>query len=566
MSERTASQSAAHRSSEMNNESTPSNTSVTSNKVFSEDVDLKDQQEEYGNPETFEHGPLSEYFGVLALCLMIAFGGFIFGWDTGTISGFVAQTDFKRRFGELNDKGEYAFTDVRTGLIIGIFNIGCAIGGLTLGRTGDMYGRRPGLMIVTCVYIVGIVVQISSSDKWYQYFIGRILSGMGVGGIAVLSPTLLSETAPAHLRGTAVAFYQFMITGGIFFGYCSNYGTKSYHNSIQWRVPLGLSFAWALFMIFGMLLVPESARYLAQRGRIEEAKQSLAKCNKCTVDSNIVTYELDNIMVGVEAERAAGSAKFTELFSTRGKILQRVILGVMVQSLQQLTGDNYFFYYGTQIFQGVGLTDGFEAAIIIGIVNFASTAVCLWTVERFGRRTCLLYGAAAMAVCFVIYASIGVTKLYPHGYKQPSNKSAGDVMIVFTCIFIFCFATTWAPVPYIICSEIYPLRVKGPAMAIAIGSNWVWGFVISFFTPLITNTIHFAYGYVFLGCLVFSYFYVFFVIPETKGLTLEEVNEMFIEGVLPWKSNGWVPSSKRAAGYDADAALHDDKPWYKAFF
>ncbi|CCE64514.1 hypothetical protein TPHA_0H03110 [Tetrapisispora phaffii CBS 4417] len=548
-------------SSEGNVEAVSSNNSIASNKVEGDDMDLK-------APEDPIHatGPLSQYFGVLSLCLMIAFGGFIFGWDTGTIGGFVSHEDFLRRFGSRHSDGTYYFSKVRTGLVVGIFNVGCAIGGLTLGRTGDMYGRKPGLMIVVVVYVIGIIISIASIDKWYQYFIGRIISGLGVGGIAVLSPTLIAETAPAHLRGTAVAFYQLLITGGIFLGYCTNYGTHhGYKDSTQWRVPLGLSFAWALFMIGGMLLVPESARFLVQKGRLEEAKVSLSKTNKATVDSPIVVREFDEIFAAVEAERAAGNASWGEIFSRKGAILKRTIMGVMIQSLQQLTGNNYFFYYGSTLFNSVGLDDGYEASIVIGIVNFASTFVALWTVERFGRRNCLLVGAATMAACFVIYASVGVTRLYIDGYDGPTSKGAGNCMIVFTCFYIFCFATTWAPLAYVIVSETYPLRIRGRAMGLSIGANWMWGFLISFFTPFITGAIHFAYGYVFFGCLIFMFFYVFFFVCETKGLTLEEVDEMYLEGVLPWKSTSWVPPSQRGVDYDASAAAHDDRPWYQRF-
>ncbi|MCO0638292.1 MFS transporter, partial [Lutimaribacter sp. EGI FJ00014] len=138
---------------------------------------------------------------------MIAFGGFIFGWDTGTISGFVNLSDFIRRFGQKNDKGTYYLSKVRMGLIVSIFNIGCAIGGIVLSKVGDIYGRRIGLITVTAIYVVGILIQITSINKWYQYFIGRIISGIGVGGIAVLSPMLISEVAPKHIRGTLVQLY-----------------------------------------------------------------------------------------------------------------------------------------------------------------------------------------------------------------------------------------------------------------------------------------------------------------------------------------------------------------------
>ncbi len=540
--------------------------SASNSKVERED-EFKAYTDEDGQPMVeIPKKPASAYVAISIFCLFIAFGGFVFGWDTGTISGFVAQTDFIRRLGQTRSDGSHYLSKVRTGLVVSIFNIGCAIGGIVLSKLGDMYGRKIGLISVVVIYIVGIVIQIATIDKWYQYFIGRIISGLGVGGIAVLSPMLISEVSPKHMRGSLVSCYQLMITCGIFLGYCTNYGTKNYSNSVQWRVPLGLCFAWALFMIGGMTFVPESPRYLIEVGRVEEARRSIAISNKVSPDDPAVTFEVENVQAGVEAERLAGSASWGELFSTKTKIFQRLIMGIMIQSLQQLTGDNYFFYYGTTIFKAVGLEDSFQTSIVIGVVNFASTFVALYVVDRFGRRRCLLWGAAAMTACMVVFASVGVTRLYPHGMDQPSSKGAGNCMIVFTCFYIFCFATTWAPIPFVVNSETFPLRVKAKCMAIAQASNWIWGFLIAFFTPFITGAINFYYGYVFMGCLCFSYFYVFFFIPETKGLTLEEVNTMWEEGVLAWKSPNWVPPSKRDASYDADALMHDDKPWYKRFY
>ncbi|SMN22156.1 similar to Saccharomyces cerevisiae YDR343C HXT6 Low-affinity glucose transporter of the major facilitator superfamily [Maudiozyma saulgeensis] len=507
--------------------------------------------------------PASAYITVSLICLMVSFGGFIFGWDTGTISGFVQQTDFIRRFGTANGDGTFSLSRVRTGLIVSIFCIGCAIGGLLFSKLGDTYGRRIALVIVTVVYVIGILISISSVDKWYQYLIGRIFSGMGVGGISVYSPLLISEVSPKHLRGTLVSCFQLMITLGIFLGYCTNYGTKSYSNSVQWRVPLGLGFAWALFMIVAMLMVPESPRYLIKIGKIDEARRSIATSNRVSVDDPAVQAELELLNSGIQTEIAAGEASWLELFSAEGKILPRVILGVMIQSLQQLTGANYFFYYGTSIFKSIGLEDSFETSIIIGVVNFASTFVGIYFVERYGRRKCLLWGAAAMCACFVVYASVGVTKLYPNGMNNASSKSAGNTMIVFTCFFIFSFATTWAPIPYVIVAETFPLRIKAKGMSISVASNWFWNFLLSFFTPFITGAINFYYGYVFMGCLIFAWFYVFFFVPETKGLSLEEVNEMWLEGVSPWKSSNWVPFSKRDISIETDHIKKEGEPFYR---
>ncbi|CAI5220075.1 ANM_HP_G0036350.mRNA.1.CDS.1 [Saccharomyces cerevisiae] len=540
--------------------------STPSNKAERDELKAYGEGEEHEPVVEIPKRPASAYVTVSIMCIMIAFGGFVFGWDTGTISGFVNQTDFIRRFGMKHKDGTNYLSKVRTGLIVSIFNIGCAIGGIILSKLGDMYGRKMGLIVVVVIYIIGIIIQIASINKWYQYFIGRIISGLGVGGIAVLSPMLISEVSPKHLRGTLVSCYQLMITAGIFLGYCTNYGTKTYSNSVQWRVPLGLCFAWALFMIGGMTFVPESPRYLAEVGKIEEAKRSIAVSNKVAVDDPSVLAEVEAVLAGVEAEKLAGNASWGELFSSKTKVLQRLIMGAMIQSLQQLTGDNYFFYYGTTIFKAVGLSDSFETSIVLGIVNFASTFVGIFLVERYGRRTCLLWGAASMTACMVIYASVGVTRLWPNGQDQPSSKGAGNCMIVFTCFYIFCYATTWAPIPYVVVSETFPLRVKSKAMSIATAANWLWGFLIGFFTPFITGAINFYYGYVFMGCLVFMFFYVLLVVPETKGLTLEEVNTMWEEGVLPWKSASWVPPSRRGANYDAEEMAHDDKPLYKRMF
>ncbi|CCH58145.1 hypothetical protein TBLA_0A03450 [Henningerozyma blattae CBS 6284] len=547
--------------------------SVHSNRFQKED-DMKQDFDDMENslddtPQAIEipKQPKSAYITVCLTCIMVAFGGFINGWDIGTIGGFVAQTDFLERFGSRHSDGTAYLSKVRTGLLVSIFNVGCAIGSVTLGRLGDIYGRRLGLIMATAIFVVGVVIEIASIDKWYQYFIGRIIAGIGMGVIAVLSPMLISEVSPKDMRGAMVSCYQLMITMGIFLGDCCNYGTKTYSDSTQWRVGLGLQFAWCLCMVGGMMFVPESPRYLVEKGKLEEAKRSVATSNKLTVDDPAVISEVEEIQIAVEKERAEGEAGWGELFQTHNKVFQRVIMGVAVLGLQQLTGANYFFYYGTTVFKSVGLEDGFQAAIVFGVVNFVSTFVALSVVDKFGRRTCLLFGAAGMICCMCVFASVGVTRLWPDGKDAGvSSKGAGNCMIVFSCFFIFCFATSWAPIPFVIISESFPLRVKAKGMALGTVSNQMWNFCIGFFTPFITGAIDFYYGYVFLGCLVFCWFYVFFFVPETKGLQLEDVNVMWEEGVLPWKSASWVPPSQRSADYDVDAMANDDQPVFKKMF
>ncbi|MDI5899650.1 sugar porter family MFS transporter, partial [Flavobacterium sp. XS2P67] len=496
--------------------------------------------------------PASAYILVTALCFMIAFGGFVFGWDTGTISGFVNMSDFKRRFGQTHEDGTHYLSKVRVGLIVSIFNIGCAFGSIFLSKTADMYGRRLALMIMMVIYIVGILIQITSIDKWYQYFIGRIISGLAVGGIGVISPLFISESAPKHLRGALVSCYQLMITFGIFLGYCTNYGTKVYENSAQWRVGLGLCFFWAIMMIIGMISMPESPRFLIRNNRLDEARKSIAYSNRVSAEDPSVYALVEELDAAIRKEESAGKATWGELITGKPKIFYRLMCGVMIQALQQLTGNNYFFYYGTTIFQAVGLEDSFQTSIVLGVVNFVSTIISIYSVNKLGGRRSLLIGAAGMVACYVVYASVGVTRLYTNPEHTESSKGAGSVMIVFACFFIFFFATTWGPVAFVVVSEIYPIRIKSKAMGLATAANWLWGFLISFFTPFITSAINFYYGYVFMGCCVFAFVFVYLTIPSTRGLSLEEVDELYASNVKAWESASWTPTRR----YTQDAAYN----------
>jgi len=502
------------------------------------------------------HKGFKDYIAVIIYCFLIAFGGFVFGFDTGTISGFVNMSDFIDRFGQTNGEGVRYLSDVRVGLMVSIFNIGCAVGAVGLSKVGDMKGRRIGIVLATIVYIVGVIIQIASQRAWYQYFIGRIFTGLAVGSLSVLCPLFISETSPKAIRGTLVYCFQLCITLGIFLGYCTCYGTKTYDDSRQWRIPLGLCFAWALLLLAGMLLMPESPRYLVEKDRIDDAKHALAKTNKLSPEDPAIYTEIQLIQAGVEREKLAGTASWVELFNGKPKIFYRVLVGIMLQSLQQLTGDNYFFYYGTTVFKAVGI-DSFITSIVLGCVNFLSTFLGIYLIERLGRRKCLIGGSIGMSVCFLIYSILGSVHLYIDGYDGPTRTSTGDALIFITCLYILFFASTWAGGCFAVVSELYPLRIRTKAMSIALLSNWIWGFLISFFTTFITSNIHFYYGFVFFGCLIFSIFFVYFGVHETKGLSLEEIDELFASGVNPIKSSAWVPPTKEematGIGYAAEA-------------
>ncbi|EEQ36297.1 hypothetical protein CLUG_00420 [Clavispora lusitaniae ATCC 42720] len=296
-----------------------------------------------------------DYISISIFCLLVAFGGFVFGFDTGTISGFVNMPDFKKRFGQHKADGEHYLSNVRTGLIVSIFNVGCAVGGIFLSKIADVWGRRMGMMVAYgylrrryhCPNCISITLGTST-------LLAVLYSGLAVGTISVVSPLFISEVSPKQIRGTLVCCFQLFITMGIFLGYCTTYGTKKYTDSKQWRVPLGLCFAWAIFLVVGMLSMPESPRYLIEKAKIDEARRSIARSNKLSEEDPAVHTEIQLIQAGIDREALAGKASWKELITGKPKIFRRVLMGVILQSLQQLTGNNYFFYYGTTIFKAVG--------------------------------------------------------------------------------------------------------------------------------------------------------------------------------------------------------------------
>ncbi|KAL3437993.1 hypothetical protein BDV09DRAFT_183183 [Aspergillus tetrazonus] len=482
----------------------------------------------------------------LALGAFVSIGGIIFGYDTGQISGFLEMDNFKRRFGQRQLDGTYAFNNVRSGLIVSMLSIGTLLGALMAGPLADRLGRKWSIAFWCIILHVGLVIQISSPHpKWYQFMMGRFVTGFGVGACSLLVPLYQGETSPKQIRGAMVCSYQLFVTLGIFVAYCINYGTEGMSNSASWRIPLGITFLWALLLGIGIIFFPESPRYDFRHGRADKARQTMSKLYGVPQNHRAIIEELTEIREQLEAESASkgGFHGWIEMFQGP-RMFYRITLGIVLQALQQLTGANYFFYYGTTVFNGAGISNVFVTQMILGGVNFGTTFFGLYVVEHFGRRKSLVTGGIWMFVNFMVFASVGHFSL---NVENPSaTPGAGKAMVVFACLFITGFATTWGPMIWAIVAELYPSRYRAKAMAMATASNWLWNFLIGhretrFFTPFITGDIDFAYGYVFAGCLFAAILIVYFFVLEGKGKTLEEMDMMYVMRVPPWKSSKWVP-------------------------
>ena len=303
---------------------------------------------------------------------------------------------------------------------------------------------------------------------------------------------------------------------------------------------MGIGFIFPVIMSIGIMFLRESPRWDYRHGKVEAARKTLALTYGTHEEHYEVVRELSEIREKFEAEQIGGKPPWYEIF-TGPRMGYRTILGMTLQALQQLTGANYFFYYGNTIFQGVGLENSYSTEMILGAINFGSTFLGLYLVDRFGRRRCLIPGAFWMFICFLIFASIGHFQYQPARLTGGDTKTPGNVMIVFTSLFIFGYAITWGPTIWVLIGEIFPSRYRAKSIGMATSANWTWNFLISFFTPYITSSIDFRYGYVFAACCFMGMLVVYFFVPESQGRTLEEIDTMYISRVPAWKSSSWQP-------------------------
>jgi SP family sugar:H+ symporter-like MFS transporter len=262
----------------------------------------------------------------------------------------------------------------------------------------------------------------------------------------------------------------------------------------------------------------------------------MAQLNGLDPFSPLIDAEIAEIEEKLQAEKAGGDHPWYEIF-TGPRILYRTLLGMVLQAGQQLTGANFFFYYGTTVFRATGISNSYVTSIILGTVNVVATIAGLWIVENCGRRKSLMAGAAWMCMCFLIYSFVGHFALSAD--NPMSTPQAGSVLIVFTCLFIVAFATTWGPMVWAIVGELYPARYRAPCMALATASNWLLNFLISFFTTFVTDAIDYFYGLVFAGCCFVLFFVVYFFMIESKDRSLEEIDTMYVLHVNPITSAKW---------------------------
>jgi len=504
------------------------------------------------------------------MCVFASFGGIFFGYDSGYINGVTGS----RVFIDLVENGQRdSLAAGNLTLITSILSAGTFFGAIIAGDVADRIGRRPTIIVGCIIYTIGVIIQIIESSGLALICAGRAVAGIGVGFVSAVIILYMSEICPRKVRGALVSGYQFCITLGLLTASVVNYAVRNRTDSGSYRIPIGIQFAWGLILGTGLFFLPESPRYFVKKGNVEKARGVLARLRGQPADSEYVEVELAEIVANADYERQMNPytsyvSSWTACFSgglwNSKSNLRRTILGTSLQMMQQWTGVNFIFYYSTPFLQSTGAIDNtFLISLIFTLVNVCSTPISFYTIEKFGRRPLLVWGAFGMLICQFLVAIIGVTvgfnktTLQPDGTSLANNIPAVNAQIAFIAIFIFFFATTWGPGAWVLIGEIFPLPIRSRGVGLSTASNWLWNTIIAIITPYMVgvdqgnlqSSVFFVWG----GLCTAAFVYAYFLIPETKGLTLEQVDQM-MEETTPRTSAKWRPhttfAESNAGGLD----------------
>ncbi|WP_163712745.1 sugar porter family MFS transporter [Mangrovibacterium lignilyticum] len=426
-------------------------------------------------------------------------GGLLFGLNMAGISGAVDML-----------KGEFLLTDSGLGTVAALLTFGCLIGALFTGNFTKNYGRKKVMLATAVLYIIS-ALGCALAESSAVLIIFRVLSGLAVGATSVVCPMYISEISPAHNRGRLVSMNQFAITIGIVLAYIFDYLLIGLGDN-SWRYMLVVPALFGvLYLILILISFPESPRWLVAQGRKNDAASVMRKIG----GEQLIKSELAEIERTIAEEKKKKQLAISELF--QGKTGKIVLIGTLIAALQQITGINAVIMFAPEMFKAAGAAkaDSVMMSMIVGLVNFLMTIVALWLVDKKGRKTLLLWGAVGMIVSLA-YLTWEFAKPVQYG---PGVLAAMLVYISF-------FAASFAPVMWVIISEIYPNRIKGVAMSFSTAVSWLCTFLTVYFAPVIQGTLGLSYLFGIFGIFsVIAFVFVKIWIPETKGKSLEQIEK-----------------------------------------
>jgi SP family sugar:H+ symporter-like MFS transporter len=462
---------------------------------------------------------------------------------SSAINGILAMPEFKEQFGGqcIDEKGQPAICTKDSSIIVAILSAGTALGALLSAPAGDSIGRRKTLMLAVGIFCIGSIFQVCAQDI-PMMLVGRALAGVGVGAVSVLVPLYQSEMAPKWIRGTLVCAYQLSITVGLLAASVISIITSDIDNSSAYRIPLGLQLIPALILTAGLVLLPETPRFLVKKGLNEAAGLSLSRLRRLDITHPALIDELQEIVANHQYELTLGPDTYKNIFVGSPHLGRRTLTGCGLQILQQLSGINFIMYYSTTFFGGFGVEDPYLKSLIINIINVVSTFPGIFVIESWGRRRLLMIGATGMAICQLLMAIYATA-------SGPDLEGPGQaILIVFCAVNIFFFASSWGPVVWVVTSEIYPLKVRAKAMSVSTFSNWMLNFGLAYSTPFMIGggPGHAGFGakifFIWGAFCIIAIAFVWCMVYETSKISLEQIDEMYERVPHAWNSRGFEPS------------------------
>lgn len=425
-----------------------------------------------------------------------ALGGLLFGYDTGVISGAI-----------LFITKDFALATKLEAFTISVVLIGCMAGSVIAGSVADRIGRRRTLLGAGLVFLLGSILSAFTPNESIL-LAGRFVVGIGIGFSSVVAPLYISEVAPAETRGALVSLYQFAITLGILAAYVVDYALAG---GEAWRWMLGLAVVPSLVLVFGMLGMPESPRYLFKIGRSEVARSELQRIyggsSEGAREERSILESLRTKSMGFEAFR-------------NPTIRLALFIGVSLAVLQQITGINTVIYYGPQIFEMAGISSASASILaqsLVGAVNCGMTLIAIFFVDRIGRKPLLYAGLAGM---FVALTALAVSFAQPH-----LSGGLGTIALVSMMVYVGCFAFSLGPIVWLLLSEIFPLGVRGLGMSLSTLANWVGNFLVSqFFLTMIDRLGRPGTFGLYAALCIVTIVFVRSMVPETKQELLEQIS------------------------------------------
>ncbi|EDU43577.1 AraJ Arabinose efflux permease [Pyrenophora tritici-repentis] len=510
---------------------------------------------------------IGNIYGITAIAVI---GGGLFGFDISSMSAILPTQQYRCYFNQgpsgppftgPEEKCSGPTADVQGGITAAMPG-GSFVGALVSGYLTDKLGRKKAIQIGCLIWIIGSIISCAAQNIG-MLIGGRFINGLSVGICSAQVPVYISELAPPSRRGRVVGSQQWAITWGILIMYYISYGCSFLDGPQAFRVPWALQMIPALILGLGLVFLPESPRWLAKHDRWEETQAVLTLVHgKGDPNSPFIKLEMDEIRQMIEFDRQNSDVSWAELF--KPKMLNRLHIGIFTQIWSQLTGMNVMMYYITFCFGMAGLSGNINliASSIQYVINVLMTVPALLFMDRWGRRPMFVFGAVLMSAW--MFANAGLMATYGEpappggvdGIAEQSWKISGSpawAVIACTYLFVASYAPTWGPASWVYPPEIFPLRIRGKAVALATSSNWIFNFALSYFVPPAFVNIQWKVYLIFGVFCATMAIHTFFLFPETAGKTLEDVEEMFMTGVPAWKTKVEYSSTRRAERGELDS-------------